>query len=128
MYNYWQNIDLKVLFLAFLFCYLIPELLVGTLLIAIASPSGEEPKWAAGSLIVFSVVAPPLAGGYFTARYSRALPQLHTFLVTVIGALALWVITGKSWGVFAVCASLSVMLNVLGAYLWLRRAPRIPLN
>lgn len=121
MRKHLRYLDWKVLFLAVVGCYLVPWVVLGTLS-SVAWTANIA--WLMTILILAYVFAPPFAGGYFTARYARTLPQLHVLLVSAIGFLIVaipsktpstWMFLGYSVAFFALAA--------LGAFIRLRGLP-----
>jgi hypothetical protein len=84
-----NSIDWKVVALALLVCYFFPGLVVGALL-ALGLPEAMAPRLGqapAAFLAFLSFLVPPVAGGYVAARFSRARPWRHVFIVGLLGAL-----------------------------------------
>src|SRR5664280_1834103 len=113
MHGYLRNIDGKVLLFASLACYVLPALLFGTLvLVALGDGTSELGQKVAMVLLPCWLLLSPLAAGYFTARFSARLPQLHVALVGLVGVAiclakvsgSLAVQAGFAASAFAACA------------------------
>ncbi|RJP64419.1 MAG: hypothetical protein C4535_17415 [Comamonadaceae bacterium] len=126
--NHLRELDWKLLFFAFLGCYLIPWLVVGTLVSAIIPADGTAISgWkqvVLNSYLAVYFVAMPLAAGYFTARFSKNRPQLHVLLVVLLGTVAVMFVTSNSLSVQAVLFAASLAVASLGAFVVLRKVPR----
>jgi hypothetical protein len=125
MFAYLRHIDLKLLVLGFFGCYFLPMLVMGSLVVAIGkgAPNGQLP-FVVGSLLVLALlIVPPLAGGYFTARYSKTLPQLHILLLCVVGLVG-YSFTVQPLTAFATVAAFSIACTALGAFIWFRQERR----
>jgi len=122
---YLRLLDWKVVFFALLGCYILPGILVGTLL---ATALQEAMPQAVGhpiaSFLAFaSFLVPPFAGGYFAARFARSLPRLHVLVVGVLGALLSLLAFRASPRAMAAYAVTSLALAALGGYMRLRSVP-----
>ena len=82
-------LDWKVIFFALLACYVLPGILVGTLLAtAFQEAMPQSVGHPIASFLAFvSFLVPPVAGGYFAARFARTLPRLHVLIVGALGAV-----------------------------------------
>jgi len=121
MLLYLRAIDWKVLVLGFLGCYVLPALVVGTLLIAISDHTGAIPNWGALAVLLVAIIFPPLAAGYFAARFAKTLPQLHALALGLLGLLPYWFSARQlSATQFGVVAIFILGCNALGAFVWLR--------
>lgn len=123
-----RDLDWKLLFFAFLGCYVLPWLVFGTLASAVFPAEGSAISgWR---LVLFNFflaayfVAIPLAAGYFIARFSKSRPQLHVLLVVVLGAAAVTLVTENSLLVQAAMFVASLAFASLGAFVVLRKSPR----
>lgn len=118
-------LDWKVVFFALLGCYILPGILVGTLLAtALQEAMPQSIGHTIGSFLAFvSFLVPPVAGGYFAARFARALPRLHVLVVGVLGALLSLLAFRASPRAMAAYAVTSLVLAALGGYLRLRSVP-----
>jgi hypothetical protein len=116
MRSYWRSIDWKVLFYGVLACYVAPTLVFGTLMLSMGENSLLVSIFLGGYVLL-----PPLAAGYFTARYSSALPQLHVAAVALLGLAVVLVTSNGYWPLRIAYAVLSVALCALGAFIYLRR-------
>lgn len=120
--SYLRVLDWKVVFFALLACYVLPGILVGTVLAAAVQEA--MPQAAAqpiASLLAFaSFLVPPIAGGYFAARFARSLPRLHVLVVGVLGALVSLLAFPASPRAMAAYAVTSVVLAALGGYVRLK--------
>ena len=125
MFKFLRNLDWKILLFAVFGCYVVPFVVLGTLIsTALTATSGEWGQPTTAVLLILLVLIPPLTVGYFTARYARSRPQLHVFLVWVIGFAVLVVMSSNSLGIQAVVGVTSFVLTSLGAFIWLRRSER----
>jgi len=125
--NRFHTLDWKVLFLALLGCYIIPWLVVGTLVssmvdVDVIGISGWK-RALVNSYPVVCFVAMPFAAGCFTARFSKSRPRLHVLLVVLLAGLAFntWV-SSSSWAAQAFVLALSMAAAFLGAFVALRNA------
>lgn len=123
---YLRLLDWKVVFFALLVCYVLPGILVGTVLAAAVQEA--MPQAAAhpiSSFLAFaSFLVPPFAGGYFAARFARSLPRLHVLVVGVLGALVSLLAFRASPRAMAAYAATSLVLAALGGYVRMRSAPK----
>ena len=126
MSSYLRSIDLKVLGLCLLGCYFLPELLLGTFFAALASASGAWIPWVIFPLLGGFLLGPPVAAGYFTARYARVLPQFHVLFVVLAGSLAVAATTlqSQAFALRAAYVPASLVLVALGAVTWERQMRR----
>lgn len=124
MHAYLRHFDCKVTLFALLACYVLPSLLVGTLMsAALLQPQDQSSLWGQRTAMALSVlyfVLPPLAAGYFTVRHSRSLPQLHVVLVTAVGFAGIVVTSNAPLFVYVAYAVMTVLLSALGAFVWVR--------
>ncbi len=123
---YFRLLDWKVVFFALLACYVLPGILVGTLLAtALQEAMPQSTGRAIGSFLAFvSFLIPPVAGGYFAARFARSLPRLHVLVVGVLGALLSLLAFRASPRAMAAYAVTSLALAALGGYVRLRSASK----
>ncbi len=116
-----STLDWKVIVFSLLGCYLLPSVLFGTLMAGISVESGPSPFQSITSVLALvTFFGPPIAGGYFTARYAANRPRLHVFVVAVLGIfLALFAIRGSA--LMAIGYAIGALaLAALGAFLRLR--------
>jgi hypothetical protein len=120
MSTYLRALDLKVLVLALVACFAVPWLVVGTISGLLTKDLGSSAETAYTLVMLAFFLLPPVLAGYFTARYSRQLPQLHVALVTALGLLSsvLWI--RGLWLVYLVYGLAFVLLSALGAFIRLR--------
>ncbi|XAH23173.1 hypothetical protein AAFF27_24850 [Xylophilus sp. GW821-FHT01B05] len=124
------RLDWKVVFFAVLGCYVLPWLVLGTLVLAVVPSEGDAGAiigWTGvylGMTALIYVIAMPLAGGYFTARFCKNRPQLHVLLVVVLGVLVRGPTTGAPLIAYAIAFAVSLVVAALGAFVALRRVPR----
>ena len=121
MRNYLQHFDWKVVLYALIGCYAIPALVLGTLLLSTLSEPWPGSQLLAGFLVAIYFLVPPLAGGYFTARYAHSLLQLHVLLVAALGFAVAVIFSRASVGMFAVYGLFVLACSTLGAFVWFRR-------
>lgn len=119
-------LDWKVVFFALLACYVLPGILVGTLLAtALQEAMPQSLGHTIGSFLAFvSFLVPPVAGGYFSARFAPALPRLHVLVVGVLGALLSLLAFRASPRAMAAYAFTSLVLAALGGFMRLRAVPK----
>lgn len=120
MSNYLRALDLKVLIFALVACFSVPWLVVGTISILMTKDMGPLGETTSTLVLLAFFLLPPVLAGYFTARYSRQLPQLHVALVTAVGLLssALWI--RGPWLLYLAYGVAFILLSALGAFLRLR--------
>ncbi|MBC7994624.1 MAG: hypothetical protein H7Z15_15450 [Rhizobacter sp.] len=123
--SYLRLLDWKVVFFALLACYVLPGILVGTLLATVLQ---ETMPQAVGnpiaSILAFvSFLIPPVAGGYFAARFARSLPRLHVLVVGALGAVLSLLAFRASPRAMAAYALTSLALAALGGFMRLRSGP-----
>lgn len=123
---YLRLLDWKVVFFALLGCYVLPGILVGTLLATVLQETMPQAVGnpIASFLAFVSFLVPPVAGGYFAARFARSLPRFHVLVVGVLGALLSLLAFRASPRAMAAYALTSLVLAALGGYLRLRAAPK----
>jgi hypothetical protein len=126
MREYLRHLDWKLVLFAFLACYVVPYVLFGVLLqVAFGSPEQDSfGRKVAPLLLLIYALLPALLGGYFTARYARALPQLHVLLVWMIGFGASRLLSANPFVVHLVYCVVTLLLAALGAFIYLRGHPR----
>ena len=122
MLQYAKHIDWKLAFFSILACYVAPAFLVNPLLgLAYELVGKSQDGQSLFSLIITTaMVVPPVAAGYFSARFARSLPRLQVLVVGVIGSglslvffrSSLLAMTGYVLGCFA--------LTCLGGFMRLR--------
>lgn len=126
MLQYAKHIDWKLAFFSILACYVAPAFLINPLLgLAYDLVGKSQDGQSLFSLIItVAMVIPPVAAGYFSARFARKLPRLQLFVVGVLGALlslvffrsSLLVMTGYALGCFALtCLGGFTRLRTVGA-------------
>lgn len=120
MTDYLRALDLKVLIFALVACFAIPWLVVGTLSMLLTMETGYSGETASTLVVLAFFIVPPVLAGYFTAKYSRQLPQLHVALVTAVGLLSsvLWI--RGPWLLYLAYGVAFILLSALGAFLRLR--------
>jgi hypothetical protein len=124
--SYLRLLDWKVVFFALLACYVLPGILVGTLLAtALQEVMPQSTGHAIGSFLAFvSFLVPPIAGGYVAARFARSLPLLHVLVVGVLGALLSLLAFRASPRAMVAYALTSLVLAALGGYMRLKATPK----
>jgi hypothetical protein len=119
---YHKHIDWKTVAYALLGCYLLPALFFGTVIsAALGDDSSGFGQIVAHVLVFCYLLVPPLAAGYFTARYAARLPQLHVAMVATIGLLIVWATTSAPLSMYLAYGFASLAVSSLGAFLRLRR-------
>ena len=122
-----RNLDWRVLFFAFLACYVLPWPLFGAVFYSDIADEGAISGLREVVLEVYfylHFLAMPLAAGYFTARYAKNRPQLHVLLVVLLGTCASMLARPDSLAVQAVVGLVSLLMASLGAFVVLRGARR----
>jgi ABC-type molybdate transport system permease subunit len=124
MLQYVKHIDWKLAFFSILACYVAPAFFVNPLLgLAYDLVGKSQDGQSLFSLIItIAMVLPPVAAGYFSARFARSLPRLQVFVAGIIGAglslvffrSGVLVMAGYALGCFA--------LTCLGGFMRLRNA------
>jgi lysylphosphatidylglycerol synthetase-like protein (DUF2156 family) len=83
-----KSLDWKVVFLALLVCYLVPGIVLAAALAVVnRTLSADALTLMTALLAIVSFAAPPVAGGYLTARYARSQPWRHVLIVGALGAV-----------------------------------------
>ena len=125
MLAYLRHLDWKVIFFALVACYFLPVLLIGTMTANLAGEGRSDFSQIAAGLSVFlHAFLPPIAAGYFTAKYAARLPLIHVAIVALIGIFVFWLSSSGSLLLYVLYAAVSITVAALGAFLWLRRGSR----
>src|SRR5262245_51891453 len=95
------TLDWKVIGLAILGCYVVPLLLLGFVGGVFTQSDSETPVrgWPAIWLALLWAtyfLGLPIVAGYVTARYARNRPQLHVFVVALVGVVLIFSISRGS--------------------------------
>ena len=123
MARYLSSLDWKVLVFAPLACYAVLGLILGTLFLAVVGDGTSEARHSFATVLLPALLLlPPLAAGYFTARYAARLPQLHVALVALVGAVVCAARVSGPWSVRAAFVAATLGLCGLGAFIRLRGA------
>jgi hypothetical protein len=121
-----RHLDWKVLVVALVGCYLIPAILIGTVLAAalrdVVPPHVQD--GLTGILAIIAFLFPPVTGGYVAARFAPRLPWLHVAVVGVLGAVMSLLSFRATPRAMVAYALASLALAVFGGYLRLQRAGR----
>jgi MFS family permease len=122
MFAYLKHIDWKVVVLTLLTCYVVPTVLVSTLLaFSLQDSMAAHAGQAMASFSAFlALLVPPVAGGYVAARFARRLPRLQVMAVGVLGAVLSLVAFRLSPRAMVVYAVASIALAALGGFIRLR--------
>lgn len=124
MTAYHKHIDWKTVAYALLGCYFLPALFFGTVTsAALGDGSSASGQTVANFLVFCYFLLPPLAAGYFTARYAARLPQFHVALVAIIGLLTVWATTSAPLSMYLAYSVASFAVTSLGAFVRLRSTP-----
>lgn len=123
--SYLRLLDWKVVFFALLACYVLPGILVGTLLATVLQETMPQAVGnpIASFLAFVSFLIPPVAGGYFAARFARSLPRLHVLVVGALGAVLSLLAFRASPRAMTAYALTSLALAALGGFMRLRSGP-----
>jgi hypothetical protein len=120
-----KTLDWKVIGLAILGCYVLPLLLLGLVGGVFTQSDSETPikGWSAvwlGLLWATYFLALPIVAGYVTARYARDRPQLHVFVVALVGVVLVFSISRGSPVLRLAFSVAFLAMAALGGFLVMR--------
>jgi ABC-type molybdate transport system permease subunit len=126
MLKYAKHIDWKLVFFSILAGYVAPAFLVNPLLgLAYDAVGRSQDGQSIFSLVItVMMILPPVAAGYFSARFARTLPRLQVLVVGVVGAGLSLVFFRSSLLVMAGYAIGCLALTCLGGFMRLRTLGR----
>ena len=104
-----RGIDWRLLGAVLVLCFLLPALLLGTLIAAILPAAREDSVslWSLSSvLLALLFLLPPVAAGLVTGRFAASAPLLHAAVAALLGWAILLLPQGASVVVaIAACAA-----------------------
>lgn len=115
-------LDWKLIALTLAACYGVPGIVIAGVLAATGHdgvPANAE-QVLVGVLAMVSFLVPPVAGGYVAARFARARPRLHVFVVGLLGALLSLLAFRASPRAMAAYAIASLLLAGFGGFIRLQ--------
>jgi len=122
MQSYLRALDWKVLVFALVVCYVLPEVFFGTVITTVIGDGASGARSSMALLLIWvSLLAAPLASGYFTARFATALPKLHVGIVALLGVAIFQFRHQSPWEVQLIASLLVIAVCALGAFLYIRK-------
>lgn len=121
-----KSLDWKVVVFALVAAYLVPGIVLATLLAVVdRTLTADALTLATGLLSIVSFLLPPVAGGYLAARFAHGHAWRHVAVVGALGALlsllAFFHATPRAMLLYGMA---SIALAAFGGYIRLQGRPR----